>query len=83
MKYTYKMVQVPPNIEVEAKKHKGSEAAHYLQNVVNAHAEDGWEFHRIDQIGVDVKPGCFSGLLGQKTGFSTYHVISFRREVNA
>lgn len=81
MHYTYKMVQIPPNVTVQSKNHKGSEAAHYLQGVVNKHAEDGWEFHRIDQVGVETTAGCLAGLFGQKATFSTYHVISFRKEV--
>ena len=82
MKYTYKMVQIPPNISVDSRKKKGGEAAYYLQNVVNEHAEDGWEFQRIDQIGVQTTAGCLAGLFGHKASFNTYHVISFRREVN-
>lgn len=81
MKYTYKMVQIPPNVEVQAKKHKGSEAAVYLQNIVNEHAEEGWEFHRTDSIGVQQTAGCLAGLFGHKASFNTYYVISFRKEV--
>ncbi|NBK38133.1 DUF4177 domain-containing protein [Pseudomonas soli] len=77
--YVYKMVQVPPNVEVQAKQHKGNEAAAYLQSVVNANAEDGWEFYRVDTIGVAVKPGCFAALFGKQTEMSNYYVISFRR----
>lgn len=33
--YTYKMIQVPPNISVKAKDNKAGVAAAYLQNVVN------------------------------------------------
>ncbi|MGE6385321.1 DUF4177 domain-containing protein [Pseudomonas sp. NPDC078416] len=77
--FVYKMVQVPPNVEVQAKNQKGNEAAAYLQNVVNQHAGDGWEFYRIDTIGVAVQPGCFAGLFGQKAELSQYYVISFRR----
>lgn len=79
--YQYKMVQVPPNIEVQAKQHKGNEAAAYLEGVVNINARDGWEFYRIDAIGVNVKPGCLAGLFGQKEAFSTYHVITLRKLV--
>lgn len=77
--YQYKMVQVPPNIEVQAKQHKGNEAAAYLEGIVNANARDGWEFYRVDAIGVNVTPGCLAGLLGQKEAFSTYYVVSFRK----
>ena len=77
--YQYKMVQVPPNIEVQAKQHKGNEAAAYLEGIVNANARDGWEFYRVDAIGVNVTPGCLAGLLGQKEAFNTYYVVSFRK----
>ena len=77
--YIYKMVQVPPNIEVRAKEQRGNEAAAYLQDVVNTHAENGWEFYRIDTIGVSVKPGCFDALLGKKNVLSNYYVISLRK----
>lgn len=82
MTYTYKMVQIPPNIEVQAKKHRGSEAAHYLESVVNKHAEDGWEFQRIDSIGVKTTAGCLASLFGHKETFSNYHVITFRRQAD-
>lgn len=77
--YEYKMVQVPPNIEVQAKQHKGNEAAAYLQAVVDRHASDGWEFYRVDSIGVSVAPGCLDALMGKKAQLSSYYVISFRR----
>ena len=78
--YTYKMVQVPPNVSVTAKAHRGNEAAAYLQEVVNSHAGDGWEFQRVDSIGVNVEPGCLAGLFGQKAERSLFYVITFRKE---
>lgn len=78
--HQYKMVQVPPNIEVQSKQHKGNEAAAYLEGVVNSQAKEGWEFYRVDAIGVNVKPGCIAGLLGQKEVLSTYYVVTFRRQ---
>src|SRR4051812_29989596 len=54
--YIYKMVQVPPTIVI--REQRGSEAAAYLEGVVNTHASNGWEFYRIDSIGVRVPPGC-------------------------
>lgn len=55
-----------PNIEVQASKHRGNEAAVYLERVVNEYASEGWEFYRIDSIGVSVKAGCFDALSGKK-----------------
>lgn len=77
--YVYKMVQVPPNIEVRASSHKGNEAALYLQTIANEYAEDGWEFYRIDSIGVQVQAGCFEALMGKKASNASYYVITFRK----
>lgn len=78
--YKYKMIQIPPNISVQAKSHIGNEAAAYLEGVVNEYAPQGWEFYRIDNIGVELKPGCLSALGGAKSESSVYYVITFRME---
>jgi hypothetical protein len=77
--FIYKMVQIPPAISVQAKVHTGNEAAAYLESVVNELAAQGWEFLRVDAIGVQVQPGCLMSLLGQRTTETTYYVITFRR----
>jgi hypothetical protein len=78
MKYTYKMVQVPPSISVRAKDYRGGEAATYLESVVNQYAAKGWEFYRVDSIGVQVAAGCLASLFGAGTQQHTYYVITFR-----
>lgn len=75
--YKYKMVQVPPTITVKARDNRSGLAAEYLENVVNEWASQGWEFHRVDVIGIDEK----SGMFGNKTEYTHYYVISFRREM--
>ena len=80
MAIKYKMIQVPPNISVKEKEHKGNEAAVYLESVVNQMAAQGWQFYRVDPIGVELEPGCLGGLLGRKTEERVYYVITFRRQ---
>jgi hypothetical protein len=77
-RWEYDMVQIPPNITV--KQATGSEAAFYLQRIVNDHASRGWEFVRVDTIGVNTPPGCLAGLFGGQTTMSQYYVVTFRRE---
>lgn len=77
--YKYKMVQVPPRLEVETANQKAHGAADYLESIVNTMAEYGWEFYRIDTIGVRVQPGCLGVLLGQQTDWESYYVITFRK----
>jgi hypothetical protein len=83
---TYKMVQIPPNITVAAKSLLGKApdpsqvAAQYLEAIVNKMAADGWEFHRVDAIGVTTSPGCLAGLMGHKGSEATYYVVTFRKD---
>lgn len=79
MAYEYKMVQVPPTIVVKESEYRGQEAAYYLQSIVNELATEGWEFYRVDTIGVVTKPGCLGALLGQKETLREYYVVTFRR----
>jgi hypothetical protein len=80
------MVQIPPVIDIGEGSSVGQEAASYLQRAVNAHARQGWEFCRIDTIGVRVRvsPGCLGVFLGQRETVTTteYYVITFRRPGN-
>jgi len=81
----YKMVQIPPNVVLSAGKMFGrapdpSEvAARYLESIVNEHARQGWEFLRVDTIGVRTEPGCLAGLFGARSTDANYYVVTFRR----
>jgi hypothetical protein len=74
------MIQLPPAISVKAKEEKGQEAAVYLQNITNKQARQGWEFYRVDTVGVVTQPGCLASLLGAKETYVNYYVATFRRE---
>jgi hypothetical protein len=76
--FKYKMVQIPPNISIQMKTHRGNEAAEYLEGVVNTYADQGWEFYRIDSVGVHQEPGCFGALTGDRARTDIYYVITFR-----
>ncbi len=75
------MVQIPPTIVVKQKEFQGNEAAYYLQSVANEHASQGWEFYRVDTVGVVTNPGCLASLLGAKQTLLEYYVVTFRKQV--
>jgi hypothetical protein len=79
MNYEYKMVQMPPNIAVKAKEAQGNEAAYYLERIANEWAMQGWEFYRVDTVGVQMQPGCLGALLGAKATTYDYFVVTMRR----
>ncbi len=80
MNYQYKMIQIPPNIQITSKQERGQEAAVYLEDVVNKYADDGWEFFRVDTVGVKSEPGCLASLFGHKAELVSYYVVTFRKE---
>ena len=61
---TYRMMQLPPNVTnmpkgfFSAVPPAGQGAAAYLEKVVKEHSKQGWEFHRVDSIGVIMRGGC-------------------------
>lgn len=77
--YEYRMAQIPPAITVREKTQQGNEAAAYLQTLANQHAAEGWEFYRVDTVGIVTQPGCLAALFGAKQQLIEYFVVTFRR----
>ena len=82
-RYVYKMVQIAPSLVVQARQHRGQEAANYLESVVEQWAALGWEFYRVDAMSIYVPPGCLGGLFGGQATNTQYHVVTFRRAVGS
>ena len=75
--FEYKMVQLPQTFIL--KKDTGSEIAVHLEKLAQEWASKGWEFYRIDSVGVLVQPGCLGPLLGVKQSMTYYNIVTFRR----
>jgi len=73
------MLQIPPSISVRAKDVTGTEAAQYLQALASEQAAEGWDFYRVDSIGVVTNPGCLAALFGARQSLIEYFVVTFRR----
>ncbi len=50
-----------------------------MQTLANEYAAQGWEFYRVDTIGVVVQPGCLASLFGAQRTVTEYYVVTFRR----
>ena len=61
MMYEYKIVAVPPSIDLKGTTQNGQEAAIYLKAQVDDHAVEGWDFYRIASVGFQV-PDSFVAL---------------------
>lgn len=77
--YDYLTVQVPPTIVVRSKDLVGNEAAQFLQTLIDSHAASGWDFYRVDTLGVLEQPGCLAAIFGAREVLRHYFVVTFRR----
>jgi hypothetical protein len=75
--YEFKMVQLPQTYVL--KQDTGKEIAAHLEKLAKDMGVDGWEFFRVDSVGVQVQPGCLGALSGIKQSQSYYNVVTFRR----
>ncbi len=76
--YEYKMIQIPRTLQVTAKT-QDTALASLMQDLVNQHAVDGWEFYRVDSLSVMVPAGCLTALFGARETYTQYSVVCFRK----
>jgi len=85
--WKYKVVAVPRDVAVMRKlfsaKDPGDTAAGYVEQIINQHAQEGWEFFRADTISVTESPGCLGQLLGQKETITFYNLLTFRKPASS
>jgi hypothetical protein len=55
-------------------------ASQQLEDVINTHVNQGWEFCEVSHIDILVQPGCLAGLLGAKVSTVVYDQVIFRRQ---
>ncbi len=74
--YHYK---VAPFMGVVESGQKASDVANQLEHIINQHAAQGWEFHQLNEVSIEVKPGCLGKLLGRESDYTRYDQLIFRK----
>lgn len=74
--YQYKVV---PFIGQNKGSLSASDVANQLENVIQQHTSEGWEFCQLTDVNVEVQPGCIAGLLGAHTQYVRFDQLIFRR----
>ena len=54
--------------------------AQQLALAIEREATDGWMFHSLAKVDVEVRPGCIAGLFGARTSYVTFDQLVFFRE---
>ena len=50
-----------------------------LQSLINGYSQQGWEFHSITKVDIEVTPGCLANLFGATTSHIAFDQVVFRR----
>lgn len=80
--YSYKVVPFIGNLKKDVfTVENAQKVSDQLQQLINAHAQQGWEFYRIDAVQIQISPGCLAGLFGQRTSWITFDQVVFRQQV--
>ncbi len=62
---------------------KGSQSAKdvsdQLETLINQGAQEGWEFVQINNVNIEVQPGCMAGIFGAKANYVRYDMAVFRK----
>lgn len=57
------------------------EVSDQLESLLNQGAQEGWEFVQINNVNIEVQPGCLAGLFGAKADYVRFDMAVFRKEV--
>lgn len=76
---TYHVVPFDPGISEKEANRKGAEAiSSRLQQLINHHVQQGWQYEAYESVVTTVNPGCLSMFSGPRTVY--YGVVVFSRE---
>ena len=73
--------QVVPFIGKIKGNQSAAEVSGQLQAIINQYSSQGWEFYQLNDVNIEVQPGCLAGLFGAKTAYVLFDQLIFRREV--
>lgn len=57
-----------------------ADVSNQLEQLINQGAQEGWEFVQVNNVNIEVQPGCLAGLFGAKTQYVRYDMAIFRKE---
>lgn len=84
MRYEYRVVPFIGKLQsglFGAVVQDAGEVSKQLEAVINQQSSEGWEFVTVNDVNIEIKPGCLSGLFGQKAAYVPFDQIVFRREI--
>ncbi|HIP95960.1 MAG TPA: DUF4177 domain-containing protein [Anaerolineae bacterium] len=77
--YEYKVIPFIGQVKA-GDKDGAAKVSVQLEKLINSMAADGWEFYRIDQVQIAVRPGCLAAIFGARESYIQFDQAIFRRQ---
>ncbi|MHB8521891.1 MAG: DUF4177 domain-containing protein [Limisphaerales bacterium] len=83
MKYEYKVIPFIGKLKSGrfGSLEDAGEVSKQLEAVISQQASQGWEFVTLNDVNIEIKPGCLAGLFGSKTAYMPFDQVIFRRAI--
>lgn len=56
------------------------EVSNQLEALINEGAKEGWLFEQVNNVNIEVQPGCLAGLFGAKADYVRFDMVVFKKE---
>ncbi|PIQ13392.1 MAG: hypothetical protein COZ23_05770 [Hydrogenophilales bacterium CG_4_10_14_3_um_filter_58_23] len=76
MSYKYRVM---PFIGKIKSNQSAVEVSNQLEALINEGAREGWEFHQVNNVNIEVQPGCLAGLFGAKAEYIRFDMLVFKQ----
>ena len=72
--------RVMPFIGKINSKQSAADVSDQLESLINEGAKEGWEFDQLNNVNIEVKPGCIAGLFGAKLAYTQFDMVVFKKQ---
>ena len=60
-------------------KQTSGDVSDQLEDLLNEGAKEGWEFVQVNNVNIEVQPGCIKGLFGATASYVHYDMAVFKK----
>ena len=57
-----------------------ADVSNQLEALINEGAKEGWQFEQVNNVNIQVQPGCLAGLFGAKEDYVRFDMVVFKKD---
>jgi hypothetical protein len=77
MSYKYRVI---PFIGKIKGNQNAVDVSNQLEAIIDEGVKEGWEFDQLNNVNIEVQPGCLAGLFGAKVDYTRFDMVVFKKK---